>query len=126
MRWSWRVMVREKNASVTYLVTNPVTGKVLEVAPRKYLTPRQEKDFATQPDLLLQLGRRIAADESARQGVQVVVTVDALVSLNGRPAARLIDPTADLARIEDGLAPARWILPMPAGAPPRLTPVAMR
>lgn len=126
MRWSWRVMVREKNASVTYRVYNPATGKVTEVAPRKYLTPRQERDFGTQPDLLLQLGKRIAADHAAREGAPVVVTVDALVSLNGRRAARLVDPTADLARVEDGLAPAWWILPMPDEAPPHLTPVAMR
>lgn len=126
MRWSWRVMVREKNASVTYRVTNPVTGRVFEVAPRKYLTSRQERDFATQPDLLLQLGKRIAADYAAREGVPVVVNVDAVVSLNGRSRARLVDPTVDLARVEDGLAKAPWILPMPDEAPPRLTPVAMR
>lgn len=126
MRWSWRVMVREKNASVTYRVTNPVTGKVTEVPLRKYLSARQERDFGTQPDLLLQLGKRIAADHSAREGTQVVVTVDAIASLNGRRAARLVDPTVDLAQIEDGLAKAPWILPMPDEAPPHLTPVAMR
>jgi vitamin K-dependent gamma-carboxylase len=126
MRWSWRVMVREKNAGVTYRVTNPVTGKITEVAPRKYLTARQGRDFATQPDLLLQLGKRIAKDYSAREGVPVTVHVDAIVSLNGRRAARLVDPTVDLARVDDGLGKATWILPMPEEAPPRLTPVAMR
>lgn len=126
MRWSWRVMVREKNASVTYRVIHPVTGKVTEVAPRRYLTARQERDFGTQPDLVLQLGKRIAADRSAAEGVRMIVHADVLVSLNGRRAARLIDPTADLARIEDGLSKAEWILPMPDEAPPRLTPVAMR
>jgi hypothetical protein len=126
MRWSWRVMLREKNASVTYRVRNPITGRVVEVPPRRYLTPRQERDFGTQPDLVLQLAKRIAADESARQGAAVEVTVDAIVSLNGRRAARLIDPNVDLARVQDSLAPAPWILPMPAEAPPHLTPVAVR
>lgn len=126
MRWSWRVMLREKNASVTYRVKNPVTGKVVEVPPRKYLTPRQERDFGTQPDLIVQLAKRIAADYTAREGVPVEVTVDALVSLNGRRAARLVDPNVDLARVEDGVAPASWILPMPDEAPPQLTPVALR
>lgn len=126
MRWSWRVMVREKNASVTYRVIHPVTGKVTEVAPRRYLTARQERDFGTQPDLVLQLAKRIAADHSAREGVPVIVTADAVVSLNGRRRARLIDPAVDLARVEDGLATAPWILPAPGEAPPHLTPVAMR
>lgn len=126
MRWSWRVMLREKNASVTYHVKSSRTGKVVEVAPRKYLTPRQERDFGTQPDLVLQLAKRIAADHSAREGAPVEVTVDAIVSLNGRRAARLIDPTVDLARVEDGFAPAPWILPMPDEPPPHLTPIAFR
>jgi vitamin K-dependent gamma-carboxylase len=126
MRWSWRVMVREKNASVTYRVTNPKTGKIVEVAPRKYLTARQERDFGSQPDLVLQLGKRIAADFSAREGAPVVVNVDAIASLNGRRAARLVDPTVDLACVEDGFGKAPWILPLPDEAPPHLTPVAMR
>ncbi len=126
MRWSWRVMLREKNASVTYHVRNLNTGKVSEIPPRKYLTARQERDFGTQPDLVLQLGKRIAVDYATRDGAPVEVTADVLVSLNGRRAARLIDPTVNLAHLEDGVAPATWILPMPVGAPRHLTPVAVR
>ena len=123
MRFSWRVMVREKNGSVTYRVTNPVTGRVTEVPPRKYLDHRQERDFSTQPDLILQLGRRIADDVEAREGVRPIVQVDALVSLNGRRPARLIDPGVDLARTPDSLARAAWILPAPAEPPPSIRPV---
>ncbi|MEZ4296920.1 MAG: HTTM domain-containing protein [Polyangiaceae bacterium] len=114
-----------KNASVTYQVTNPVTGKVFEVR-RAGTSPLAERDFGTQPDLVLQLARRIAADYSAREGAPVEVRADVIASLNGRPAARLIDPTVDLARLSDGFARAPWILPAPGGAPPHLTPVAMR
>ena len=77
-------------------------------------------------DLLLQLGRRIAADYSVRAGVPVVVTVDALASLNGRRAAALVDPGVDLAGLEDGFGRASWILPLPDEAPPHLTAVATR
>ena len=34
--------------------------------------------------------------------------------LDGRPAARLVDPDADLARIRHGPGPKRWLLPTPA------------
>ncbi|MBK8259709.1 MAG: HTTM domain-containing protein [Polyangiaceae bacterium] len=126
MRWSWRVMLREKNASVTYRVENLETGKVVEVPPRKYLTPRQERDFSTQPDMILQLGQKIAADYRLKLSTPVKVTAEVLVSLNGRRAALLIDPTVDLTQIQDSPWPANWINPMPAESPPDLTPVAMR
>ena len=120
MRFSWRVMVREKNASVTYLVENPRTGRVIEVPPRLYLDGRQQRELGTQPDLVLQLAHKIAADYAQKEGGPVRVRADVLVSLNGRRAARLIDPDVDLATVEDGLAPKAWILPAPTTRPPYL------
>jgi hypothetical protein len=119
MRFSWRVMVREKNATVTYLVTDPRTGRRYEVAPRRYLDARQEREFATQPDLILALAQRVAADESIVRGGPVEVRADVLVSLNGRRAARLVDPAVDLAAETDSFAPKRWILPAPSAHPRR-------
>jgi hypothetical protein len=121
MRFAWKVMVREKNGSVTYRVVDPRTGRATEVPPRRYLTSRQERDFATQPDLILRLAHHIA-DDFTREGLRPHVFVDALVSLNGRPAARLIDPSVDLASVRDGLGKASWILPAPSVSPPRITP----
>ncbi|MBK9266997.1 MAG: HTTM domain-containing protein [Polyangiaceae bacterium] len=124
MRFSWRVMLREKNGSVTYSVTNPQTGRTREVSPRQYLNSRQERDYSTQPDLILRVAHWIARDFEAREGVRPIVRVHALVSLNGRPAQLLIDPNVDLARIEDGLAKASWILPSPVDPPIHLEAVA--
>src|SRR5690606_34436917 len=87
MRFSWRVMLREKNASVTYLVTDRARGRTYEVAPRRYLTAWQEREFGTQPDLVLQLAHHVAREESARLGREVEVRVDAVASLNGRRSA---------------------------------------
>ena len=59
------------------------------------------------------------SDDFARRGMgPVEVRAEAVVSLNGRPAAPLIDPAVDLARVDDSLAPATWILPAPS-TPPR-------
>lgn len=121
MRFSWRVMVREKNAAVTYLVREPASGRRWQVAPRDYLDARQEREFSTQPDLIAQLARRIAEDEK-RRGRDVEVRVDAIASLNGRRPHRLIDPELDLARSADGLRAKPWILPAPGEAPPFLAP----
>src|SRR5690606_12439915 len=84
MRFSWRVMVREKNGSVTFHVRDPRTEREFTVAPRAYLTRLQEREMSGQPDLILQLAHRISDDFSKRLGGPVEVRAEALVSLNGR------------------------------------------
>jgi vitamin K-dependent gamma-carboxylase len=126
MRFSWRVMVREKNGSVTYLVTSALTGRTREVSPRKYLSDRQAREFSAQPDLILRLAHRIADDIEAREGARPVVRARALASLNGRPAEFLIDPEVDLASVKDGLAKASFILPAPGTDPIHLKVAARR
>lgn len=124
MRFAWKVMLREKHGSVTFLVGFP-GGKVLEVPPRHYLTHRQEREMAGQPDLILQLARHIGREyERAGKG-PVSVRAHALVSLNGRPPQLLIDPERDLMKVHDSLANKDWILPGPTDAP-RAAAVAAR
>jgi vitamin K-dependent gamma-carboxylase len=117
MRFSWRVMAREKNGSVTYVVDSTKEGRTWFVDPRKYLTDRQERELSGQPDLVLQLAHHIASDFAKRGHGDVRVRAEAIVSLNGRPGAPMIDPNVDLAHTSDGLAKATWILPEPKGDP---------
>jgi vitamin K-dependent gamma-carboxylase len=105
-RWSWNVMLMEKTGSAEFRVVEP--GKQRTVFPRQILTRAQDKMMATQPDLILQFAHTLA-----RQAPHARVYADVWVSLNGRRAARLIDPTVDLAREQDTLANKRWILPAP-------------
>jgi hypothetical protein len=123
MRFSWKVMVREKNGSITYVVESARASRTWYVEPHRYLTDRQERELSTQPDLVLQLAHRVRDDFRAQGHEDVTVRVEALVSLNGRPASPMIDPTVDLARIDDGLAKASWILPEPQGPPIHLRSV---
>lgn len=97
MRFAWHVMVREKHGAVTFVVELR-DGRRLEVPPGHYLTPRQEREMAGQPDLIEQLARRIAADMRAAGHGDVAVHAETSVSLNGRPPIPLIDPGADLTR----------------------------
>ncbi len=123
MRFSWRVMVRAKGGSTTFFVKNPRTGKLYLVSPRAYLTPYQENEMASQPDLVLQLAKRIAEDYSLREGAPVEVRAEVLASLNARPGALLIDPEVDLSTVGDGIGNASWILPAPTEPPPPIRPV---
>jgi hypothetical protein len=122
MRFSWKVMVREKNGSITYVVESARAKRTWYVSPHRYLTDRQERELSTQPDLVLQLAHHVHEDFRAQGHDDVTVRVEALVSLNGRPAAPMIDPSVDLARVQDGLGKASWILPEPAGPPIHLRP----
>lgn len=123
MRFSWRVMVREKNGSVTFHVRDPRTDHTFTVAPRAYLTRLQEREMSGQPDLILQLAHRIRDDYTSKLGVPVEVRAEALVSLNGRKLSPMVDPTVNLAAEREGLAPYRWVLPAPDSRPPHVKPV---
>lgn len=120
MRFAWHVVVREKQGSVTFIAQFR-NGKRLEVPPTKYVTPRQEREMAGQPDLILQLARRVAADLEDRGYRDFTLHAETQVSLNGRAPHPLIDPEVDLLSVSD--AGARdWVLPAPAEPPPVLTP----
>lgn len=123
MRFSWRVMVRAKGGATTFLVTQKETGRVFHVSPNEYLTPFQDNEMASQPDLVLQLAHHIQRDLEGRGFGPVEVRVESKVSLNGRRGALMIDPNVDLTTVRDGVAPARWILPAPTEAPPATRPV---
>lgn len=126
MRFSWRVMAREKNGGVTFIVRNAVTGKEWHVTPRRYLTRLQEREMSVQPDLMLQFAKHLAREFEAKGRGPVQVFADARVSLNGRPAEVFIAPWVDLTQVEDGLGTKPWILAAPAGAPIHLRPTLVR
>lgn len=117
MRFSWRVMLREKSGSLQYRVNTP-DGNLLLVSPYDYLNEAQYREMAGQPDLILQLAHRIRDDYNQRGLGPVQVYADSMVSLNGRLARPMIDPKADLALIDDGLLRATWITAPPTELPP--------
>ena len=128
MRFSWRVMLREKSGSLQYRVVD-AQGKTTIVTPLEYLNELQYREMVGQPDLILQLAHHIRDDYNARDLGPVQVYADALVSLNGRAAQPMIKPQVDLAQVRNGLAPADWITDAPNTPPPlqqRLTLTASR
>lgn len=126
MRFSWRVMVREKSGSVTFRVHSRETGRTWQVSPAEFLTPRQVREISSQPDLILQLAHHVGRSLREEGHGEVEVRADVLVSLNGRPPRLLIDPEVDLLTVRDGLGPARWILPPPEEPPVQLQRVARK
>ncbi len=106
-RFAWNVLLTEKAGTVTFLVTDPATGRNWVADATIMYTRTQLRAMSTEPDLIHQAAMAIAAEE----GGDVEVRADAWVSLNGRPAERLIDPTVDLASQPRNPWSDAWILP---------------
>ena len=69
--------------------------------------------MSTRPELILQFAHHLAdvwASEHDLSDVEVRARV--CVSLNGRKPALLIDPDVDLTKVEFGIGPDSWILPL--------------
>jgi hypothetical protein len=111
-RFAWKVMLMEKSGVAEFHVRDPATGRTWIVQPTAYYTRYQATMMATQPDLILQAAHLVARDFRARGVAAPEVRAEVFASLNGRPRARLVDPTVDLARERDGLGAKRWILPL--------------
>ncbi len=123
MRFSWRVMLRAKGGSTTFVVKDPSTGHVLHVSPDVYLTGLQESEMVSQPDLVVQLARHIHDDLLQHGHGSLAVHAASRVSLNGRRSAPFIDPSVDLAHLENTMDLRRIVLPAPSEPPPHTRPV---
>jgi len=108
-RWSWQIRATEKFGRAVFTVVDSASGAAQTVRPLDELTPLQARMLATQPDMLLTYARHLAA----RAGRPVRIDADALVSLNARPAAPLVDPGVDLAALPDEPVPADWLTASP-------------
>lgn len=123
MRFAWRVMLRAKGGVTTFVVKDPVTGRESHVSPGVYLTGLQETEMVSQPDLVVQLAKHIRDDLRRNGHGSVEVHAASRVSLNGRRSAPFIDPSVDLARVENSLDLRRIVLPAPSEPPPHTRPV---
>ncbi|MBX2812165.1 MAG: HTTM domain-containing protein [Myxococcales bacterium] len=117
MRFAWKVMVRSKGGDIYYRIRKSGDTRDIEISALKYLTWRQFSDMCGQPDLILQLGKHIGSEYEHRWGQPVEVRVDAWVSLNGRPPARLVDPTMNIQHLTDSGNYSRWLMPAPNTPP---------
>ena len=111
-RFSWRVMLTERTGHVRFRARDAATGEEWLEYPDDYLTPLQAERMAHQPDMILATARMIA-ERWRGEGRAVEVRADAFVTVNGRRAARFVDPETDLASVQPGVLPKRWVLDAP-------------
>jgi len=109
-RFSWRIMLMEKNGYVDYEVKVKETGQTFTVHPSAFLTKKQVQQMSFQPDMILQFAHFLR-DHYRSEGLgDTEIHAHAYVSLNGRGSRRLIDPEVDLAAEKEGWHPKTWIL----------------
>lgn len=107
--FAWKVMLTERVAHVRYRVIEAETQSVSKVDASDYLTDRQLRALAQDPDLVRLLASHIG-ESHRRQGLVVEVFADAVMSLNGRTSQPWIDPRVDLTQT---VLPQNWVLPPP-------------
>ncbi len=110
--WAWRMMIRQKTGSTTFVVTDPARGTPTRENPLRYVAPWQARIMTGNPDMILQLAHHVADVYRARDGRRVEVRAIATASLHHRKEQPLVDPTVDLAAAPRDLRHARWIVPL--------------
>jgi hypothetical protein len=110
-RMSWRMMLRTKHSTTTYIVVDKATNNSTLINFDDYLSKKQRKPAGSKPDVIWQFAQRLKK-EYAKKGMDVEVYVRAFVSVNGKPKKQLIDPEVDLASVKwHPFKHQEWILP---------------
>ena len=113
-RFGWRVMLMEKAGTATFFVKDGENGREGSVINHQFLNMHQEKQMAMQPDLILQFAHYLEEHFKEKGMKDPKVRVEAWVTLNGKPAQLLIDPSVDLTEKKDTWQSKDWILPFKA------------
>jgi vitamin K-dependent gamma-carboxylase len=110
-RLSWRMMLRQKIATVSFKVIDKNTEREWTVRPAKYLTFKQATAVAGRPDMAWQFVQ-ILKDEWKQKGyTNISIYAKSSVSLNGRKAQPLYDPDYDLTKAEwKSFQHSEWVL----------------
>jgi hypothetical protein len=116
-RFSWRMMLRSKDAYLRLAFDPPEAGRMLEEAGRMPRIGRTTFDnLKGDPDAIVQYVHELGArlEELGQPGVAIRAL--SIASLNGRPYQLMIDPERDLTQVDHGLLTVRdWILPLASG-----------
>lgn len=110
-RFSWRVMLIEKAGYAQFKIVDNTSGETIKVDNMEHLTAFQEKQMATQPDFILEYAHYLKEHYSALGVTDPEVYVESYVALNGRRSRPYIDPSVNLAALNESLKHKNWILP---------------
>lgn len=99
-RLSWRMMLRQKAASVRFEIVDKETGQTWKVRPSEYITHKQAGAIAGRPDMLWQFVQILKKEWRKKGYDNVAIYAIGTASLNTGPAQPLYDPDYDLSKAE--------------------------
>ena len=112
-RFSWRMKLRDKRASIAFLLFDSSRKQIIEVTPQSDLNLFQIFVLSTHPDMIIEYAKFIRDRAHIPGNKPPQVRVKALASLNGRAYQDLVDPNRDIAAQKDPfLGAADWIVPL--------------
>ena len=109
-RFSWRVMLMEKNGLTNIILHDPAKDFRQEVDQNKYLTPFQKQQMRSQPDMLLQFGNFVAREYEKINGYLPEIFVKSKISLNGRRSQIFTNDTINIVGLQDPIR-SGWLIP---------------
>ena len=98
-RMSWRMMLRAKQGTVSFLIKDKNSGDTWSVSPRQFLSPNQSNSISKKPDMIWQFAQFLHEHYNSK-GKEVEVYAKSKLSLNMRPHKPLINEKFDLATVE--------------------------
>jgi hypothetical protein len=111
-RLSWRMMLRSRTGTVQFKVVNKANGESTFIKLEDYLSSKQKRRIAANPDFIWQFAQRLKREYAAKGEAVSVYALNSKVSINGKPYRAFIDPNTDLANTKwDYFWHNEWILP---------------
>ena len=108
-RFAWHMLLRTKQGTLNYLVSDPSTGQRTEIDPSIILAEWQISRLDGNPHMIHQFAHYIAKKFAEDGFESVEVRAIAEASLNGRDPQFLVSPTVNLAAEPLGQWHAEWI-----------------
>lgn len=112
-RFSWRVMLMEKNGLTNIILNDPVKNERKEVNQNLYLTPFQKQQMRSQPDMLIQFANHLGEEFLKKNGYAPEVYIKSRISLNGRRSQVFTNDTMNVLGVDKPLE-SGFILPFKA------------
>ena len=111
-RFSWRVMLLEKEGMATFYVEDPDSERHWVVSNLEFLSPFQEKRMSIRPDHILQFAQHLGVIYARRYDIkEPIVRAEVYVAMNGRVSQPLIDSTVNFVKASGSIGQRTWILP---------------
>lgn len=99
-KFAWHMLLRQKRAILTFRVTDPATGETWTENVSNHLTPWQEGNMSTHPDMIIQFAHHLEDYYQDRGRRDIVVRVRSQAWLNSRAPQTYLDPEVDFTEVE--------------------------